>query len=638
MFVRNIPLVKISIRDQFWSNRIDYITKHTIPYQWKILNDEVPDAVLSHSVKNFRIAAGLEQGEIEGTVFQDSDLAKWIEAASYSFIHYENPELRKILDEIIDIIEKAQESDGYLDSYYSVKAPEKKWKNITGGHELYCSGHMLEAAVALFEITGNDKLLSIMDKNIRLIAQVFGKGEGKLDTYPGHPEIEAALMRAYAITGRERYLELAEYFVNNRGAVPGITLETDFKAYHDKNPCRDISYYQAQAPIREQTSAGGHAVRAVYFFSGAAAVAKERKDSSLEASLERIWDSTVNKRMFITGGIGSQRGGERFTTDYDLPNDRAYTETCAGIGMMMWAIRMLSIKPKAKYGDVLEQVLYNGVLSGISLDGESYFYVNPLSVKPDIAKVREDHHHVKTQRVRWFGCACCPPNVVRTICGLGQYLYTRIDDDIYIHLYIGNNAEIPTGQENKLTLSLTTGMPWKGNSRITISGSGSVYLNLRIPCYGKNFRLALNGREAVWQNRDGYAHIEEPIKNGDVIEVDFTIEPEFLMAHPAVADDNYKVAVRRGPFIYCAEELDNFSLLHSFRVDPKLPVIEEETDLFGSSVLLIVQGSRLNTESWTNAPLYQPFEERNVPAQLRLIPYPFWNNRGEGEMIVWMPY
>lgn len=631
-----IGAADVLIRDGFWGGRIKNAVENVIPYQWRVLNDNEPGAAKSHAVANYKIAAGLEQGEFEGCIFQDSDLAKWIEGAAYSLLYKRDPKLESDLEEAIRIIGKAQRPDGYIDTYYILKEPDKRWTNIAHGHELYVTGHLLEAAVAYYQVTGRDSLLNIMEKNVDLIRSVFGRGEGKIDSYPGHEEIELALVKAYRATGQEKFLELAQYFIENRGRVPGFLNEEGFLNQQARSKAFGADYHQAHAPIRAQEAAEGHAVRAMYFFTGAADVALETGDESLKSALERIWKHTVGRRMYITGGIGSQSEGERFTIDYDLPNDTCYTETCAAIGLAMWCLRMLRLSPESKYADVMERALYNNVISGISQDGERYFYVNPLAVEPETAKYRADHSSVETSRVKWFGCACCPPNITRTLCSLGTYVYTRAGSEVYQNLYIGNEAVFRT-ESGEAKLVCETEMPWEGRAKISCHGSAGIDLRLRIPSYAEDFRLTRGGETITYTVKNGYAVLDRAISDGDVIEVSFQMRAQFIAANPRVAEDCGRVAVVRGPLVYCAEQVDNFRYLDTFRVSSDEPIREEKSDLFGGIVALAVQGSRLDVSAWDEDDLYRPADAASeIPCEMKLIPYFLWNNRGEGELLTWL--
>ncbi|MBE3113363.1 MAG: glycoside hydrolase family 127 protein, partial [Actinobacteria bacterium] len=397
-----IALKSVNIEESFWSRYVELIRDTVIPYQWEVLNDRIPGVTPSHSIKNYRIASGLEQGEFQGMVFQDTDVAKWIEAVAYSIETKPDLELEKTVDGVIDIIEKVQQPDGYLNTYYTLKEPGKRWTNFRECHELYCAGHMIEAAVAYYEATGKRKLLDIMCRFTDYIDSVIGPEPGKIKAYPGHQEIELALVKLYKATGNEKYLKLSKYFIDERGKEPyyfDIEAKKRGNVLHYPEFAKfDRKYAQTHLPVRQQTTAEGHAVRAVYMYSAMADIAAETGDTELLEACRRIWNNIVTKRMYITGSIGSTEFGESFTCDYDLPNDTNYSETCASIGLMLFAYRMLQIEAKSCYADIMEKALYNTVLDGISLDGNSFFYVNPLEVWPEASEKSKIKGHVKVTR------------------------------------------------------------------------------------------------------------------------------------------------------------------------------------------------------------------------------------------------
>ena len=455
-----VPLNKVKISDLFWSKYVELVRNTVIPYQWEALNDRVPDAEPSHAVTNLRIAAGLEEGEFRGFVFQDSDVAKWIEAVGYSLQSHPDSELEAAVDSIIDIIEKAQQPDGYLNTHFTIKQPDKRWTNLHECHELYVAGHMIEAAVAYHEATGKKKLLDIMCRFADYIDTVFGPEPEKIHGYDGHQEIELALVKLYRATGNERYLKLSKYFIDERGKEPNFfNIEWEKRGRYSfwtntvsKKP--DLKYCQAHKPVREQKSAVGHAVRAVYMYAGMADIAAETGDNELMDACRVLWDNIVSKQMYITGGIGSTHHGEAFTFDYDLPNDTIYAETCASIGLIFFANRMLNIEQKSIYADVMERALYNNVLGAMSLDGKRFFYVNPLEVWPEASEKNPGRFHVKPVRQKWFACACCPPNVARLLTSLNNYIYSKNNNTVYT-FYISGEAEIEP-ENGKLILNRAT--------------------------------------------------------------------------------------------------------------------------------------------------------------------------------------
>jgi len=481
-----ISLKDIKLNNGLLGIKNRQVSDTVIPYQWKLLNDKIPNVEPSHAIENFRIATGENDGEFKGMVFQDSDVAKWLEAVAYSLSTDPDESLEKQADSVIELIEKAQKPDGYLDTYFIVAKPNKEWTNLAECHELYCAGHMLEAAVAYFQATGKKKFLNVMIRFVDHIENKFGSEEGKLKGYPGHQVIELALIKLYRITGEKKYLKLAKYFVDERGQEPNYFKQEwengDKTVHRHIFEKMDLDYLQVHKPVREQETAVGHVVRALYMYSGMVDVAVETGDTDLIEVCQRLWKNVTRKQMYITGGVGSSAHGEAFTFDYDLPNDTAYAETCAAIALVFFAWRMLQLKPKAEYADVMERALYNGVLSGMSEDGKSFFYVNPLEVVPEVCEKRNDHKHVKPVRQKWFGCACCPPNLARLLTSIGQYIYLYNDSKIYVNLYTGSTAEFNISGES-IIITQETNYPWGGSVRFNIKCSQPHYftLGLRIP-------------------------------------------------------------------------------------------------------------------------------------------------------------
>ncbi len=423
-----------------------------LPYQYSVLNDEAPDTEKSHVVRNFINAGCAVRGEdvgdgFYGMVFQDSDAAKWIEAAAYSLSLFPDRKLEETVDKLIDIIADAQEPDGYLNTYYTIKDKEKRWTNLHEGHELYCSGHMMEAACAYYEATGKDKLLLVMQKNAEHIYDHFiTKGHAG---FPGHPEVELALLKMYRLLDNKHCLELAEHFINTRGCDPHFyEKEKEARGWSvwNGNPA-DTDYSQASKPVRSQSDATGHAVRAVYLYTAMADLAASTDDEELLAACRRLWESITKRQMYLTGGIGSTVHGEAFSVDYDLPNDTAYAETCASIGLLFFASRMLENEVLGEYGDVCERAFYNTVLAGMQLDGRRFFYVNPLEVIPGISGVSPTHRHDLPVRPKWYACACCPPNAARLISSFGKYAYGENADTAFCHLFAAGEISLANGMK-----------------------------------------------------------------------------------------------------------------------------------------------------------------------------------------------
>lgn len=639
-----ISLKNVSIEDRFWSRYIELIRDTVIPYQWDVLNDRVRGAAPSHSIKNFRIAAGLERGEFRGMVFQDSDVAKWLEAVAYSIETKPDPVLEKTADEVIDIIEKAQQPDGYLNTYYTLKEPGRRWTNFRECHELYCAGHMIEAAVAYYEATGKRKLLNIVCKFADYIDSVMGPEPDKIKAYPGHQEIELALVKLYRVTGNDRYLKLSKYFIDERGKEPyyfdaeakkrGGTLHfPEFANFHRK-------YAQTHLPVRQQTTAEGHAVRAVYMYSAMADIAAETDDKELLEACRRIWNNMVTKRMYITGSIGSTKFGESFTFDYDLPNDTNYSETCASIGLILFAYRMLQIEARSCYADIIEKALYNTVLGGISLEGNSFFYINPLEVWPDASEKNPSRHHVKTSRQKWFGVACCPPNLTRTLASLGKYIYMKNNNEIFINLYVGSSAMLDFNGQI-MQVRQQTSYPWGGSIQITVMPQVSVdfALALRIPEWCSKASVKVNGQEfGVHSNiDDGYVKINRVWNRGDVVELELSMPVMLMQSNPNVRADAGRVAIQRGPLVYCFEEIDNGKNLQAISIpDDSELTAEFDKDLFGGTMVIKGKAERIDDSTWTEEQLYRPYENRTIPINIKAIPYCLWNNRGPGEMLVWI--
>lgn len=637
--IKDINLAKVQIQDGFWSERQRLIADVVIPFQEKVLNDEIEGVEKSHALANFRIAAGLEEGEFYGMVFQDSDVAKWLEGAAYSLIVKPDSALEQRADAIIEVIEKAQQADGYLNTYFTIKEPEHRWQNLQECHELYCAGHMMEAAAAYYEATGKDRLLKVMERMADHISSQFGPG--KRTGIPGHQEIEIGLMRLFHATGKEKYRDLAQYFIDERGKDPEFFKKEKEKRGWDHfgiNP-EDTKYYQCFAPVRQQRTAEGHSVRAVYMYTAMADLAGATGEKALLDACETLWDNITQKRMYLTGGIGSTGDGEAFTLDYDLPNDMAYAETCASIGLAFFAKKMLNIRPANKYADIMERVLYNGILSGIQLDGKKFFYVNPLEVNPGVSGVLQGYKHVLPERPGWYACACCPPNLVRLVMSLGRYAWSESEDTIYSHLYVGGSARL-----DRAVIDVESGFPWEGRVKYTIRPErrdAAFTFAVRIPSYVRESIVRLNGREIsestdkeIWK-KDGYLYLSGSWKEEECLAIEFPMPVRRVYSNTAVRDNENCVALMRGPVVYCFEGADNVEPLQTLRI-PENTVFRAQYLREGVlQGMVVLEGEGLRMES--SEELYSEEKPACIPVGLRAIPYFAWGNRGVNQMRVWMP-
>ncbi|HBM2997699.1 glycoside hydrolase family 127 protein [Klebsiella michiganensis] len=648
MSVMEVDLHKLKINDPFLGQYQQLVRDVVIPYQWDALNDRIEEADPSHAIENFRIAAGRQEGEFYGMVFQDSDVVKWLEAVAWSLCQKPDPGLEKTADEVIELVAAAQCEDGYLNTYFTVKAPEERWTNLAECHELYCAGHMIEAGVAFFQATGKRRLLDVVCRLADHIDSVFGPGDNQLHGYPGHPEIELALMRLYDVTQEPRYMALVKYFVEARGTQPhfyDIEYEKRGKTsyWNTYGPAwmvMDKPYSQAHQPISEQPVAIGHAVRFVYLMTGVAHLARLSQDEGKRRDCLRLWKNMARRQLYITGGIGSQSSGEAFSSDYDLPNDTVYAESCASIGLMMFARRMLEMEADSQYADVMERALYNTVLGGMALDGKHFFYVNPLEVHPKSLKFNHIYDHVKPVRQRWFGCACCPPNIARVLTSLGHYIYTPHDDALYINLYIGNSVEIPVGNE-ALRLRISGNYPWQEQVKIVIDSSSPVNhtLALRLPDWCDKPQVTLNGAPVTQDVRKGYLHISHLWQEGDTLQLTLPMPVRRIYGNPLVRHQAGQVAVQRGPLVYCLEQADNGEQLHNLQLprDARFSTVEGK-GIFARKILLQVPGYKQTAKDAENQALwhYDRAPSSRQPQVLTFIPWFSWANRGEGEMRIWV--
>ena len=666
-----IDLKHIRITDEFWQTEQELVRNEVIPYQWEALNDRVPGASPSFAIHNFRAAKALRERSHEpgfrapvfgdvpfevlpedpdrpeadkfyGFVFQDTDLYKWLEAVAYSLIRHPDPALQATADEAIRLMADAQAEDGYLDTYYILNGRDREFTNLRDHHELYCFGHLAEAAAAYHQATGNETILRVAERFAAYISERFGTEEGKKRGYPGHEIAEMALVRLYEETGKTEYLDLSRYLIDERGQKPNYFEQEGHPRPGFEKPEEPYSYYQAHKPVREQDEAKGHAVRAMYLYSGMADIARLTADETLKEACRKLFRSVTREKMYITGGVGSTNIGEAFTFPFDLPNDMAYTESCAAIGLCFFARRMLQLEPRGEYADAMERALYNNVLSGIALDGKSFFYVNPLEVWPEATHRDARKTHVKSVRQKWFGCACCPPNIARMLGSLGNYAYTEAGKTLFAHLYMSSEVTQRIGeQENRVRMDVDRNDPsvWRVQIRAEVQDRDFV-LALRIPGWSKGYRLQ-GAEDAETEEKDGYLYIRKDWQDGKAILLELSCPVRFLRADTRVRENSGRIAVMHGPFVYCMEEADNGKDLNLITIGRDVrptDVAIERTEVAGRPAdVLLVPGIR--EAEVTDRGLYYDADSAGssgAAVTIRMIPYFMWANRGENEMQVWI--
>lgn len=554
-------------------------------------------------------------------IFWDSDFAKVVEGLALSLMLDPDPAKEAELNEFVDLIVSAQQPDGYLNTYFTQVEPDKRWKCLWYDHELYCAGHLMEAAVAHFRATGKRNFLDCMCRYADYIATVFGTGENQLHGYPGHQEIELALCKLAEAAGDRKYAELAAYFINERGKTPSWFAK-------ESNGTANLKNLQADLPIREQTEMNGHAVRALYYLAGAVDVAESSGDPELRAACERLWDNVVNRRMYITGGIGSAKNGEAFTSDYDLPNAQAYTESCAAIALTLCANRLLNRSAEARYADVMERAIYNGVFSGLSLSGDRFFYQNPLENGPEKS-------YFPHERQPWFDCSCCPTNFCRFIPQLGSFAYSVSGDTLLINIPSACDGSA-TFEHGAMEFSIEGNYPYSGTIRFRVrSASGSCRIGFRIPGWCRNCTMTCNGERISLSPENGYVYPEREWRSGDVAEWNLEMPVRVVYANPRVTADAGKAALMRGPLVYALESVDNAAPLSSIVLKADAPfTLTEVSGLPAGTVAISGEAEILEQDS----ALYSEVPPRQTPGHFTAIPYALWQNRGVSSVQVWMPY
>lgn len=646
---------RINLTDKFWLRYRKLVRTEMIPYQWKILNDAIDVKIekerndefipneKSHAIENFKIAAGRSNGSHYGWVFQDSDVYKWLEAVAYSLREEMNLELKQMADDVVDLIADAQEEDGYLDTYFTIMEPECKFKRLWESHELYCAGHFMEAAVAYFETTANSQVLETARRLADCIERNFGTEEHKIHGYDGHEEVESGLMRLYHLTNEKRYLNLSRYFLYERGKDKDFFKKQreEGKNHTSLIPGMELSpdtYFQIQSPVTLQQTAEGHAVRLVYLCTAMADVAVTTGDESLFVACKKIWKNIIEKRMYITGGIGSTVLGESFTLDYDLPNDTMYCETCASIGLIFFAYQMLRNEASGEYADIMERALYNTALAGMSLDGKHFFYVNPLEAVPDKSKKDPGKSHVKCVRPEWLGCACCPPNLARLLASIEHYIYTVREDGLLVNLFMESEASIIIGDET-VQICQKTYYPRNGKITFLINSNCSkkITIGIRIPGWAKEFSATINNSSQNVVVEDGFWYITGYFNN-DVIELQLELSIQRWHANIHVSEDVGKTSISRGPLVYCLEGIENGRKLHLLSL-PSMAKLDYhwEEELLGGIGTITADGTRLEYDNekqhlYTN----DSSNMREIEQKLTFIPYYTWANRGETDMAVWI--
>jgi uncharacterized protein len=621
-----VPFTDVTFEDAFWKPRIEANRAVTIPHIYRKCEETGRIGAFD---LNFERAVPSPVFQI----FQDSDIGKWIQAAAYSLATHPDPQLELQLDNLIDKIVSAQQADGYLNTHFIVAQPEMRFRNLRDWHELYCAGHLVEAAVAYFQATGKRKFLDAMCRYIDLIADTFGPAAGQKRGYCGHPEIELALISLYHATDNPRYLELAAYFVDERGNQPNYFDQEAQERGEDPAAFefKTYEYCQAHTPLRQQDKVVGHAVRAMYLLGAAADLSAEKNDPSLWQTCLRLWDNLITRRLYLTGTIGPAKQNEGFTEDYDLPDETAYAESCATVGLIQWNHRMLQIAGESKYADEIERGLYNGFLGGVALEGGRFFYENPLA--------STGHHH----RQAWFDCPCCSSNIARTLASLGKYFYSSGKHDIWVHLYAQGTAQMDLA-DGHVTLHQVTSYPWDGEVKIevVVPRPQEFTLHLRVPGWCSQWSLRLNGaavNATPWKN--GYMTVERTWQTGDLLEFVMEMPVQTVWPHPAVRYLQGRLALQRGPVVYCLEGIDHHSIvLDRISIRPGLvrsglfrPVHQQF--LLGGVTVIRGKGRLVSDSGWEGL-LYRDQAPAAEEVDISAIPYYAWDNREPGEMRIWM--
>jgi len=626
----------------FWQERQRLNFNSSIPAVMKTFEDTGRIRALTQDLKN----------DEEHHIFWESDLAKWLEAVFVSLQKNPDNELNKYAENLTEKIISNQEENGYLNSYFTFFEPENKFQNLKVRHELYCAGHLMEAALEHLKLNGTSRFYDAMERCMDHIGSTFGIEPGKKRGYPGHQEIELALLKAYEQTGKQKFLDLADYFLSERGSKPHYYDEEerqlklkekeldlsdypseirDFISMLNSGEDKNYNYLQAHDLPVNQKTAEGHSVRALYMYTAMADLARIKKDPMMLQACKSLWRNIVDRRIYVHGGVGSSHIGERFTFDYDLPNDIAYAETCASIALMFFAERLSRIERKSEYTDIIEKVLYNTILASTSANGKGFFYDNYLECIPEFLVFHQRRHGIRDE---YHTCSCCPPNITRLIADLGRYIYSSCSEGINVHQYISSESSFKIDGDS-VHLKQDSGFPWKGSSNLTLNKvSGKEFsLFIRVPEWDQNMKVEINGNNVSFKKIKGYAQIKRTWKEGDEVSLSFDLKPRVVRSLSKVRYNVQRACVFRGPLLYCMESIDNGPYLNQILMnqDQKLEAVDDE--LFEGCISLSGDMIRLNDSTDV---LYSSSKPELRKTKVKLIPYFLWANRGENEMLVWI--
>ena len=626
----------------FWQERQRLNFSSSIPAVIKTFEDTGRIRALTHNLKD----------DEEHHIFYESDLAKWLEAVFVSLQKNPDNELNSYAENLTEKIISNQEENGYLNSFFTFFEPENKFQNLKVRHELYCAGHLMEAALEHLKLNGTSRFYDAMERYMDHIASTFGIEPGKKRGYPGHQEIELALLKAYEQTGKQKYLDLADYFLSERGRKPHYYDEEerqlklkekeldlsdypseirDFISMLNSGEEKNYNYLQAHDLPVNQKTAEGHSVRALYMYTAMADLARIKEDPRMLQACKSLWRNIVDRRIYVHGGVGSSHIGERFTFDYDLPNDIAYAETCASIALMFFAERLSRIERNSEYTDIIEKVLYNTILASTSANGKGFFYDNYLECIPEFLVFHQRRHGIRDE---YHTCSCCPPNITRLIADLGRYIYSSCSEGINVHQYISSESSFKIDGDS-VHLKQHSGFPWIGSSNLTLNKvSGKEFsLFIRVPEWDQNMKVGINGNNVSFKKIKGYAQIKRTWKEGDEVSLSFDLKPRVVRSLSKVRYNVQRACVFRGPLLYCMESIDNGPYLNQILMnqDQKLEAVDDE--LFEGCISLSGDMIRLNDSTDV---LYSSSKPELRKTKVKLIPYFLWANRGENEMLVWI--